>query len=102
MKDAKMSSIVLQLEGCSWVLTSITFSRRVALRLERLLTVPKTMVRDPPGTIGWKLANCPPGSKWRPGENTGEIKAARKGTGHPTSQYRWPNVRIVYGTYLNI
>ena len=44
-------------------------------------------------------------------ETLGEIKAARKGTGHPTSQSRWPrtsvlsnrhspNVRVVYRTYL--
>ena len=26
-----------------------------------------------------------PSSKWVPGGNTGEIEAARKGTGHPTS-----------------
>ena len=28
---------------------------------------------------------CSPSSKWAPGGNTEEIKAARKGTGHPTS-----------------
>ena len=59
--------------------------------------------------IGRSLAHYPPSSEWGPGGNTGEIKAARKGTGHPTSQSRWPrtsvpsnrhspNVRIVYGT----
>ena len=31
------------------------------------------------------LAHCSPSSKWVPGGNTGEIKAARKGTGHPSS-----------------
>ena len=31
------------------------------------------------------LAHCSPSSKWVPSGNTGEIKAARKGTGHPTS-----------------
>ena len=41
--------------------------------------MPKTAVRDPPGTIGWKLTHCPPSSKWGPRGNTGEIKAARKG-----------------------
>ena len=30
------------------------------------------------------LAHCSPSSKWVPGGNTGEIKAARKGAGHPT------------------
>ena len=30
------------------------------------------------------LAHCSPSSKWVPGGNTGEIKAARKGIGHPT------------------
>ena len=68
-------------------------------------------VRHPPRTIGWKLAHCPPSCKRGPGGNTGEIKAARKGTGHPTSQCRWPRtsvlsnrhfsyVRIAYETYL--
>ena len=31
------------------------------------------------------LAYCSPSSKWVPGDNTGEIRAARKGNGHPTS-----------------
>ena len=88
----------------------LTKNGRVGYWLERLPTLPKIAVQDPPGTIGWKLALCPPSSKWGPGGNTGEIKAARKGTGHPTSQCRWPmtkvplqaltNVRIVFGTYL--
>jgi len=30
------------------------------------------------------LADCSPSSKWIPGGNTGEIKAARTGTDHPT------------------
>ena len=30
------------------------------------------------------LAHCSLSSEWEPGGNTGEIKAARKGTGHPT------------------
>ena len=29
--------------------------------------------------------SSPPSSKWVPGGNTGKLKAARKGTGHPTS-----------------
>ena len=48
--------------------------------------MPKTTVRDSPRTNGWTLAHCPPSSEWGPGGNTGEIKAARKGTGHPTSK----------------
>ena len=48
--------------------------------------MPKTTVRGPPRTNGWTLAHCPPSSEWGPGGNTGEIKAARKGTGHPTSK----------------
>ena len=51
---------------------------------------------------GWALAYCPNSSKWGPGGNTAEINEARKGTGHHTSQSRWPCVRIVYGTYLYI
>ena len=31
------------------------------------------------------LAHCSPSSTWVPNGNTGEIKAARKGTGHPNS-----------------
>ena len=60
---------------------------------------------------GWALAHCPPSREWAPGGNTVEIKAARKGAGHSTSHNRWPrtsvpsnrhfpNVRVVYGTYL--
>ena len=41
-------------------------------------------VRDPPRANGWLPARCPPSSE--PGGNTGEIKAARKETGHPTSK----------------
>ena len=43
------------------------------------------MGQDPPqtNTNSWALSHCPPSSKWGPGRNTGEIKAARKGTGHP-------------------
>ena len=48
--------------------------------------MPKTTVRDPPRANGWTLAQCPPSNEWGPGGNTGEIKAARKGTGHPTSK----------------
>ena len=59
---------------------------RVAWRLECLPTVPKTTVREPPRTNGWKLAHCSPDSKRGPDGNTGEIEAVRKGTGHPTSQ----------------
>ena len=73
--------------------------------------MPKTTVRYPPRANGWALANCPPSSEWGPGGNTKEIKAARKGTGLPTSQSRWPrtsvfssrhfpNVWIVYGIYV--
>ena len=51
---------------------------RVAQRLERLPTVPETAVRDPPGTIGWKLAHCPPSSKWVPGGNTGGDKGGEE------------------------
>ena len=31
------------------------------------------------------LAHCSTSSEWVPGGHTGEIKAARRGTGHPTS-----------------
>ena len=54
---------------------------------EGLPTVAKTKVRDPPRVSGWVLAHCPPSGEWGPGGNTGEIKAARKGTGHPTLHY---------------
>ena len=36
-------------------------------------------------SLGLMLAHCPPSSKWVFAGNTGEIKAARKGTGHPNS-----------------
>ena len=35
-----------------------------------------------------------PEANWVPGGNTGEIKAARKGTGHPTSQSRWLSTSV--------
>ena len=31
------------------------------------------------------LPHCSPSIKWVPGGNTGEIKVAKQGTGHPTS-----------------
>ena len=31
------------------------------------------------------LAHCSSSSEWVPGRSTGEIKATRKGTAHPTS-----------------
>ena len=31
------------------------------------------------------FTHCSPSSKWVPGGNIGEIQAAKKGTGHPTS-----------------
>ena len=64
---------------------------------------------DPPRPNGWTLAHCPPSSEWGPGGNTGEIKAARKGTGHPTSQNRWPKTSVLsnrhslkYGSYMGL
>ena len=57
------------------------------------------------------FAHCPSSSKLAPGGNTGEVKAARKGTGYPASLCRWlrrsvlsnrhsPTYGIVYGTNL--
>ena len=51
-----------------------------------LPTVAKTTVRDPPRANGRTLAHCPPSSEWGPVGDTREIKAARRGTGHPTSK----------------
>ena len=69
----------------------------------------KTTLRDPPRAYGWMLAHCPPSSEWGPGGNTGEIKAARKGTDHPTSKSRWPRTSVLsnrssptYGSYTGL
>ena len=46
---------------------------------------------------GATAPSCPPcrrHCKWVPGGNTGEIKAARKGTGYPTSQSRWLSTSV--------
>ena len=71
--------------------------------------MPKTTVRDLPRTNGWTFAHCPPSSQWGPGGNTGEIKAARNGTGHPTSQSRWLRTSVLsnrhsltYGSYMGL
>ena len=75
-----------------------------------LPTAAKITARDPPRAIVWTLDHCPSSSEWESSRNTGEIRAARKGTGHSTSQSRWPrtsvhcnrhltNVRIVYEAY---
>ena len=71
--------------------------------------MPKTTIRDLPRTNSWKLTHCPPRSRWGPGGNTGEINAARKGTGHPTSQCRWPRISVLsnrhsptYGSYMGL
>ena len=79
--------------------------------LERLPTLPKTTLRDQPRTNSRTLTDCPSSSEWGPGRNTEDIQAVRKGTGHPTSESQWPrtsvlsnrhfpNIRIVYGTYI--
>ena len=47
--------------------------------------VPKVYGSSPNRCPDLMLAHCSPSSKWVPGGNTGEIKEARKGTGHPTS-----------------
>ena len=61
-----------------------------------LPAVAKTTVRVPPRANGWISAHCPPSSEWGPGGNTGGgVKAARKGTGHPTSQSRWPETSVL-------
>ena len=60
---------------------------------------------------GWTLAHCPPSSEWGLGGSNGGIMVARKETGHPTLQSRWPrtsvlsnrhfsNVQIVYEILL--
>ena len=70
----------------AFYMSYISHTGRVAQRLERLPTVPNTTVWDPPRTNGWKLAHCPPRSKWGSDGNAWVIKAARKGTVHPTSK----------------
>ena len=47
--------------------------------------VRKVYGSSPTRCPGCMLAHCSSSSKWVPGGDTGEIKAARKGTGHPTS-----------------
>ena len=61
---------------------------------------PKTAVQDPPRTNGWKLAHCSPSNKWGPSGNIGEIKGARKGTGHPTQQCQWPRTSFLSNRHL--
>ena len=71
--------------------------------------MPKTTVRDPPRTDGSALAHCPSSSEWGPSGNTGEIKAARKGAGHPTSKSQWLRTSVLsnrhsptYGSYMGL
>ena len=71
--------------------------------------MPKTTFWDPPQAYGWMLAHCPPSSEWGPGGNTGEIKVARKGTGHPTLKSWWPRASVLsnrhslmYGLYMGL
>ena len=47
--------------------------------------------------------------QWGPSGNTGEVKVARKGTGHPTSQSRWLRTSVlsnrhssIYGLYMGL
>ena len=67
------------------------------------------MAWDPPRANGWTLAHFPPSSEWGHSGNTGEIKAARKGTGHPTSKSRWLRTSTLsnrhppmYGSYMGL
>ena len=45
----------------------------------------KVYVSSPARGLDLMLTHCSPSSEWVPGGNTGKIKAARKGIGHPTS-----------------
>ena len=47
------------------------------------------------------LAHCSPSSKWVHVVSTGEIKSARKGTGHPTSHCRWLRISVL-STYKSV
>ena len=70
----------------------------------------KVFVSSPTRCPDGMLAHCSPSSEWLPGCNNGEIKAARKGTGHPTphadgsgqvsSLIGTPLLTKVYGTTL--
>ena len=93
------------------ILVSLNLKLRLSvLPKYRLESLPKTTVRDPHRANGCTLAHCPSISEWGSYRDTGEIKVAMKGTGHPTSRSSWPrtsvlsnrhfpNVRIVRGTY---
>ena len=61
--------------------------------------------------IGGMLVLCSPSSNWVPSGNNGDLRAAKKGTSHPTilcrlprisvlSNRRSPTHRIVYGADL--
>ena len=63
--------------------------------MDECLLCRRSAVRDTPRAKGWALAQCPPNSERGPSGNTGEIKAARKGTGHPTSQSRWSRTNVL-------
>ena len=52
-----------------------------------------------PRTIVGIISHCPPSSKCVPGCNTGEIKATRRGTGHPTSLSRLPRISLISDWY---
>jgi len=40
------------------------------------------------------LAPCPPSNKWVPGDNTEEIKAAKKGTGNLRSHANGSEIEV--------
>ena len=72
--------------------------------------VRRSMVHDTSRVKVWMVAHCPP--SMGPGGDTGELKAARKGTNYPTSWSQQPmtsvisnrhfhNVGIVYWIYRN-
>ena len=53
------------------------------------------MVRAEPSDYSWDARSLSHSSKLVPGGNTGELKAVRKGTGHPTSLCRRLRVSVL-------
>ena len=81
---------------------------RVAKRLERLPTVPKTTVRDPPKTNGWTFAHCPPNSEWDRWKHWG-YKGGEERNWLPYLKSRWLRTNVLsnrhsstYGSYMGL
>ena len=88
-------------------MTVLPTHEQEAWRLEHMPTAPQIQGSRRTSNQGLDARSLSTQQQMGPAGNTGGIKAARKGTGHPTSQSRWPRASVLsirhsptYGSYV--